>query len=286
MFSLPDILPGFLPRDRSGRFISRTPTLSPPSNSARRASARALQSIHPSAPGPSVSLPSSTPDLSTSSEPSLPIHDMVDHSDPPVSDLPSSQPLPATAPAPIMLTADALHALFSQFARAIPAGSPPAPVEPTPPSVSQSSLPPFHSIAASVVTPGESLYDLFPLIEMGTILDITKHVFKPLDLFRLDPASHDKNMELKTTLDFENGSLSAKARTGSLRDYPHLSYLIEPLSTYFNVLSTYAASSGNIAATYAISAGGFQYISHLSSLNRAQSFSTTRLFFCSAVVRC
>jgi len=42
-----------------------------------------------------------------------------------------------------------------------------------------------------------------------------------LDLFRLGPVLHEKISDLKTTLDFENGSLS-KARTGSLRHYPHL----------------------------------------------------------------
>ena len=181
----------------------------------------------------------------------------------------SSQPLPSATPAPIILTADALQALFAQFARVVPAGVQPMAADHAPAITSQTNIPPFHSVAVSIVPPGESLYDLFPLIETGTILDITRHVFKPLDLFRLDPALHDKNMELKTTLDFENGSLLAKARTGSLCDYPHLSSLIKPLSTYFNILSAYAASSGNTAATYAISTGGFQYIHHLSTLNQS-----------------
>ncbi|KAF8801658.1 hypothetical protein BYT27DRAFT_7261780 [Phlegmacium glaucopus] len=128
--------------------------------------------------------------------------------------------------------------------------------------------PPFHSTAASVIVPGESLYDLFPLIETSTILDITKHAFKPLDLFKLDPTLHDRNMDLKTTLDFENGSLLLKAQSGPLRDYPHLSSLVEPLTIYFNILTTYAASSGNVAATYTISSGGFCYIQHLFTLNR------------------
>ena len=194
---------------------------------------------------------------------------MADQLDPPVpQSLPSSQHLPMSASAPIMITAEALQVLLAQV-RAIPAGVQPASVDPVPAQIAQTNPPPFHSIAAPVVPPGESLYDLFPFVETGAILDITKHMFKPLDLFRLDSALHDKSIDLKTTLDFENGSLSARARTGSPRDYPHLSSLIEPLSTYFNILSAYAASSGNVAATYTISSGGFQYIHHLSTLNRS-----------------
>ncbi|KAF8814520.1 hypothetical protein BYT27DRAFT_7082109 [Phlegmacium glaucopus] len=136
----------------------------------------------------------------------------------------------------------------------------------TPPTLSLNP-PPFHSSASSVIPIGESLYDLFPLVETGTILEITKHTFKPLDLFKLDPTLHDKNMDLKTTLDLENGSITAKAKSGSLRDYPQFTSLLEPLMVYFNILSAYAASSGNVDATYAIAQGTCLYVQHLSTLN-------------------
>ncbi|KAF8801005.1 hypothetical protein BYT27DRAFT_7116126 [Phlegmacium glaucopus] len=129
-------------------------------------------------------------------------------------------------------------------------------------SLTQSlSPPPFHSSASSVIPTGESLYDLFPLVETGVILEITKHTFKPLDLFKLDPTLHDKNMDSKTT-----------ARSGSLRDYPQFPSLLEPLMVYFNILSAYAASSGNVNATYAIAQGTCIYVQHLSTLNRSYNW--------------
>ena len=181
---------------------------------------------------------------------------------PPVTqDPPASQPISSSTPAPIVLTADALQVFLAHATRNISRGATTAS-----PTVPVPQPPPFHSTTASVVAPGESLYDLFPLIETTTILDITKHIFKPLDLFKLDPTRHDENTDLKSMLDFDNGIISVKAQSGSLRDYPTFSSLVEPLTIYFDILSAYAASSGNVAATYAIVTGGFHYIRHLSSL--------------------
>ncbi|KAF8804936.1 hypothetical protein BYT27DRAFT_7105769 [Phlegmacium glaucopus] len=154
-------------------------------------------------------------------------------------------------------------------------GSPAAPTNGTIPFTfpAQSLItpPPFHS-SASIIPAGESLYDLFPLVETSAVLEITRHSFKPLDLFKLDPTLHDRNADLKTTLDLDNGSLTAKARSGSLRDYPQFSSLLKPLMVYFDILSAYAATSGNVDATYAIAQGACRYVQHLSTLNRAYNW--------------
>ena len=181
------------------------------------------------------------------------------HTPPVNQDSAVPQSIPSSTPTPIVLTADALQVLLAHVTRNPPTGtSVQMTASPTTVPVPQANLPPFHSTTTTFVAPGESLYDLFPLIETSTILDITKHIFKPLDLFKLDP-----------TLDFDNGTISARAHSGSLQDYPHLSSLVEPLTIYFDILSAYAASSNNVAATYAIVTGGLHYIRHLSTLDRS-----------------
>lgn len=131
-----------------------------------------------------------------------------------------------------------------------------------------SAPPPFVAAPAAVLPPGTSLFDRFPQVEASTILEITRHEFKPMDLFKLDPASQDKNLERKSSVDVEEGVLTATPRGGSLRDYPTFSSLLEPLLVYFNILTAYAASSGDMAATLTIADGSNVYPAHLSSLNR------------------
>ncbi|KAF8972157.1 hypothetical protein BDZ97DRAFT_1901309 [Flammula alnicola] len=95
-----------------------------------------------------------------------------------------------------------------------------------------------------------SLFDRFPQIESSTILEIARHEFRPMDLYKLDPSA-------------------IQPRAGSLRDYPTFASLFEPLLMYFSVLATYAATSGGDAgATLAIARGGYTYSAHLSKLNR------------------
>lgn len=90
-----------------------------------------------------------------------------------------------------------------------------------------------------------------------------KHIFKPLDLFKLAPTPRDENMGLKTfktVLDFNHRTISVKAHSGSLRGYyPHFTSLVEPLTIYFDIFSAHAA----------IVTGGFYNIRHLSTLNRS-----------------
>jgi hypothetical protein len=261
-------------RGRSGRFIARTPTLSPQLTSPSELPLEpfALSFLHPLLSR--TLIPHSCAVAITRTHPIkkkvTPLYEeMADlpHTPPATQDPAVPQSIPSSISAPIVLTADALQVLLAHVARNLPTGASvqttASPAVPLP----QANLPPFHSTSATVVAPGESLYDLFPLIETSTILDITKHIFKPLDLFKLDPTLHDKNTDLK--LDFDNGTISAKAHSGSLRDYPRFSSLVEPLTIYFDILSAYAASSGNVAATYAIVTGGFHYIRHLSTLIRS-----------------
>lgn len=54
--------------------------------------------------------------------------------------------------------------------------------------------PPFVAASTAVLPLGMSLFDYFPQVEASTILEITQHEFKPVDLFKLDPAAQDKNL--------------------------------------------------------------------------------------------
>jgi hypothetical protein len=253
---------------KARRFIVRTPTL--------QASARVLRTRRsPASPVflhlNLIPVRSSSPELNRSITPLC--EKMADLPHTSRATQPAPQSIPSSTSEPIVLTADALQVLLTHVARNFPTGASVQTIaSPTtvPVTVAQENLPPFHSTTATVVAPGQTLYDLFPLIETSTILAITMHIFKPLDLFKLAPMRHDKNVDLKTVLDFDNGTISVKAHSGSLQDYyPHFTTLVEPLTIYFDILSAYAASSGNAAATYAIVTGGFHYIRHLSTLNRS-----------------
>ncbi|KAF8970287.1 hypothetical protein BDZ97DRAFT_1643273, partial [Flammula alnicola] len=114
-----------------------------------------------------------------------------------------------------------------------------------------------------------SLFDRFPKIEASVILEITRHELRPMDLYKLDPSAQDKNLERRANLEFEGGQLTAVPHTGSLKDFPNLSSVVEPMLLYFDILTTYAATCrGDMAATLAIARGSYFYISHLSALNR------------------
>ncbi|KAF8951447.1 hypothetical protein BDZ97DRAFT_1620857, partial [Flammula alnicola] len=114
-----------------------------------------------------------------------------------------------------------------------------------------------------------SLFDRFPQVEASVIMEITRHEFRPMDLYKLDPSSQDKNLERRANLEFEGGQLTAVPRAGSLKDYPNLSSVVEPVVKYFDILTTYAATcGGDMAATLTIACGSYSYIAHLSALNR------------------
>ena len=81
--------------------------------------------------------------------------------------------------------------------------------------------PPFVVTATTVLPLGTSFFDHFPQVEAGTILEITQHDFKPMDLFKLYLAVQDKNLEQKATLDMEGGVLTATSHGSSLWDFSH-----------------------------------------------------------------
>ncbi|KAF9011314.1 hypothetical protein BDQ17DRAFT_1345941 [Cyathus striatus] len=97
-------------------------------------------------------------------------------------------------------------------------------------------------------TLNKSVYDDFPLVEAGIILDIARHDFRPLDLYKLD--------------------YPAKPASSSSRSYPTFTSLLSPLTVYFNILSTLAAATGKPNIIRTVADGAFCYISHLSDLSQ------------------
>jgi hypothetical protein len=134
--------------------------------------------------------------------------------------------------------------------------------------------PPFVAAPNAALSLGMSIFDCFPLVEAATILKITQHKFKPMDLFKLDPAAQNKNLERKATLDVRGGILTATPCSGLLHSYQTLFSLLEPLLTYFSILTAYAASSGDMLATLTIANGCNAYTSHLLALSRQFQWST------------
>jgi hypothetical protein len=70
-------------------------------------------------------------------------------------------------------------------------------------SMNESTTPPLFVAAPNAALPlSTSIFDCFPLVEAATILEITQHEFKPMDLLKLDPAAQDKTLERKATVRF------------------------------------------------------------------------------------
>ncbi|KAJ7151255.1 hypothetical protein C8R46DRAFT_914220 [Mycena filopes] len=124
------------------------------------------------------------------------------------------------------------------------------PVAPPPPSI-----PPF---VAHNPPSKSSLYDLFPTIEAGQLLEIARHEFRPVDLHKLDSTFRDR-------FDIDRPD-DAKGRTA--KGYPSLHSLISPLFTYFRILSAFAASSGDAEATRVIADGSARYYEHLHDMHQ------------------
>ncbi|KAF9456767.1 hypothetical protein BDZ94DRAFT_1141563, partial [Collybia nuda] len=109
-----------------------------------------------------------------------------------------------------------------------------------------------------------SIYNLYPHVEAGILLDIAWYEFKPMDLYKLDSQLHDKT-DLQSMLDFGDSTLTVKACAGPLRDYPSLHSLHIPLFLYFDILLIFAASGGDTNATCLVMYSAFQYLSHCQS---------------------
>ena len=92
------------------------------------------------------------------------------------------------------------------------------------------------------------------------LLDITRHEFKPKDLFKLDLHFWEKG-------ELDKGE-DSKSCAGLPKEYPSLSSLLTPLLTYFQVLENFAASAGNLEATRVIADGAAIYTSHILVLHQ------------------
>ncbi|THV03759.1 hypothetical protein K435DRAFT_609279, partial [Dendrothele bispora CBS 962.96] len=101
-----------------------------------------------------------------------------------------------------------------------------------------------------------SLLDQFPSIPQGTLLDIARNEFLPVDLRKLN--SHLRDITDET---------SGRTPTGSslTKDYPTFASLHRPLCTYFAVLTSFAAGTSDGATVAAISRSAFEYCNLLHS---------------------
>ncbi|KAJ7661733.1 hypothetical protein B0H17DRAFT_888526, partial [Mycena rosella] len=106
---------------------------------------------------------------------------------------------------------------------------------------------------------------LFPSLEAGQLLEITRHEFRPTDLYKLDSRFRDR-----TDIDRLEDS---KGKSPSAKDYPSLHSLITPLYMYFRVLVAFAASSGDAEATRVIFDGSNRYYEHLHDLHQRYEWS-------------
>ncbi|KAI0772321.1 hypothetical protein BD413DRAFT_437754, partial [Trametes elegans] len=112
---------------------------------------------------------------------------------------------------------------------------------------------------------------LFPHIEASVLLEIARHEFKPSDLSKLDSKYRDRTA--RSVLEFDAGVGGFTFRDPSAKDYPSLHSLFAPLTTYFHILTMFAASSGNIAAVCQVTSGAFAYISQLEQFNEDYQWS-------------
>lgn len=134
--------------------------------------------------------------------------------------------------------------------------------------------PPFLDNHTSSGTSISSIFDFFPRIETSTLLAISRHEFKPTDLYQLDSRLRDKFDDRSSQIEGDIGSLlKLKAKSGSSKDYPSFQSLQRPLLVYFDVLTTFAASSGKAASTRAVAHGAFEYMAHLADLNAKYEWS-------------
>ncbi|THU79767.1 hypothetical protein K435DRAFT_697128 [Dendrothele bispora CBS 962.96] len=109
----------------------------------------------------------------------------------------------------------------------------------------------------------KSLFHLFYRLDQKLLVDITRHEFRPYDLFKLDTRVCQR-------ADRSSGGLDTLLSCpGSHKDYPSLEDLLIPLLVYFEVLVAYlSTSSANASLVAALALGTTKYISHLTDLSR------------------
>ncbi|KAF9268679.1 hypothetical protein L218DRAFT_954128 [Marasmius fiardii PR-910] len=136
-------------------------------------------------------------------------------------------------------------------------------VNSTPPPAPAPTVPAF--IAAPVST-GKSLFDTFPFTEASTLLEVTRHELRPMDLWKLDSKLRDK-------ADDEGNLTSFNSRASTTKDYPSLTSIIHPLNLYFRILLYFASSGGQVDIVTVLSMGMMEYIGHLHTLNQRYEWS-------------
>lgn len=165
--------------------------------------------------------------------------------------VPSVPTVPSFSPQAAWNVITLLQTLFalSNTAVAVPAVQEPVAARNVP-------LPQFG--AASSPFAGKLLHNQFPKIEARTLLEIVHHDFKLDDLFKLSLQAHDKTDP--------NQPEGSKKMSGPYSAYPLLHLLLTPLTTYFSVLQSFAASSGDASAALSIGIGGQHYFAHILKL--------------------
>ncbi|TFK78411.1 hypothetical protein K466DRAFT_471136, partial [Polyporus arcularius HHB13444] len=115
---------------------------------------------------------------------------------------------------------------------------------------------------------------LFPSIKASILLDIARHDFEPSDLYKLDTKYRDKGT--RSVLDFDGTTFTM--RDPSTKDYPSFRSVYAPLMSYFNILTAFAASSGNTAYQYQVASGAFFYMTQLEQFNEEYQWSAVLLY--------
>ena len=239
------------PRGKSGRFIKKP---SAPDSSEPPLSSRASPSLTTMSSNLPEPLPSGTAGPSGTSQPTV-VSDPV----PVTTAQPNIVPIPLAQSISPQAAGNVLALLQSLFA--ITGGTPlvAAPVAQEPVVASRATpLPPFVANPSPFI--GKSLHTQFPEIEAGTLLEIVRHDFKPNDLFKLALRARDKADPDRPE--------SLKKFSGPYAAYPSLHSLLTPLTTYFSILQSFAASSGDATAASLVGIGGQRYIAHILDLHQ------------------
>jgi hypothetical protein len=116
-------------------------------------------------------------------------------------------------------------------------------------------VPPISLIPAS----GMSIDHSFPHVEPALQLAITKHEFRPSQLYKLDATvkEHPKPKAFEIT---DDGEFLQHERDASPKDYPSFRVLYDPLVIYFEILQYFIISSGNIPAIHQVVLGCSEYL--------------------------
>ena len=119
----------------------------------------------------------------------------------------------------------------------------------------------FPKFVNNTTKPNGKTYlpDLFPLIKPSILLEIVKHEFDPEDLYKLD----SNRMRVMENENIVLATVEGKVLTKDTKGYPDLSFVLRPLTVYFEVLSAFAATSGDPYEVLSIFRDTTEYIRSL-----------------------